>query len=269
MSRTLAITVTVEPDSGKNGLLANPPSFEGVKNGMHVLYNCIGNEKVTFFVSRYCYDYVKEIERIFEKAEFGALFYPGDFQPEMEMPFGSFYKQSVPMVSREILTKKLTACREFFKKEKAIRFGSAWIDVMSLAWFGDNPFGFTHSSSTCPSLLSADEKFDHRCIKWTPFSTGKIIEVPLSIFGGDRNAWVSPTRGFGLTDNVFEIMRKADHITLDLSMRDLVPACSPFTQTADDSKEMQDRFDAWMYFSRRVGMTPVRITEVAALTVGI
>ena len=269
----LIVTIDVEADVDQDGNFYEIMSFKGAFEGLAKLalfMKLVDIElKYTFFVSPLFKDF-SLLEEFGDSVEIGVLFSPGDFDPGKEPLERSKHVQKSFDIERKTLKEKLVSCIKLYEdiKPTSIRFGGAAVNSDILEWLGENEFGLTHSSSTAPGLLSVDKEIDHRLYKHDPYRLGNVIEVPFSIYGEDRVGWVSPVMGFGLTDNVFEIMRKAPVVNINFSLRDLVVGCSVFIKDEEDVTILMDRLAAWLWFAKRGNMCPKLVSEIEPISEG-
>lgn len=272
MDKKLCLMIDIEPDQDPKGMFGDPLTFRGIKEGLPILKKIVGNTPITFFVSGRCLntEEFKSVAKLFEFEQYGVLFNLGDYNPTREHIEGKTYSKASFDVPFQILEKALRTCVQDFEKAlevvpTAIRFSGAAVNFDVLNRLGEIGM-FSHSSSTAPGMLSNDKKIDHRLYKHEPYSIGKLVEVPFSVYGDSRNGWVSPVPGFALTDNVFEIMRKASHVTINMSLRDFVFGCSPMLEVKDDEEYVVDRLKAWLWFAKEQNFEFIRIKDVKPIS---
>lgn len=266
--KKIVLTVDVEPDVNLKGVFGTPLSYKGVDVGMNRLKSLIEDLPVTFFVSGRCLDKVGDLVDTFN-CEIGALFNVGDYNPKKERIEGTTYSMNSFDATRKTLSASLSNCVDEFKRVdvdlRSIRFGGASVNIDVLKWLGEQDV-FTHSSSTAPGMISSDKKIDHRLYKHDPYKVGNIVEVPFSVYGKDRVSWASPVPGFGLTDNVFEVIRKAPYININMSLRDFVFDTSPFLLEEEDEVVIRDRLKAWIWFATQEGCEFTGVTGVKEIS---
>lgn len=272
-TKDLVITVDVEPDVDKNGKILEPLSFRGVEEGGFLLASLLLGiaDKITFFLDcNVPFDVIEKLKSWFVEPEFGILFYADDWDPDSKDMKTRLDARNAFQFDREALMEKLSNCIKFYEKlkPKSIRVGNASVNSDLLEWLGKeaNSFGLTHSSSTIPGMISKDRTIDHRLYKHDPYRVGNLIEVPFSVYGGDRRSWVSPSMGFGLTDNIFEIMRKVPVLNMNLGLRDFRFGCTPFLMEEEDSIAFNDRLKTWIWFARQQGFLFKTVSQIEAIS---
>jgi hypothetical protein len=203
----------------------------------------------------------------------GVFFNSGDYPPNVEDVFAVKKTQNVCKLPKSQLDEKMQACLKKFGVEhgspKAMRFAGCLVDSGLLEWLGDSDFGFTHSSSTVPTMISDTLDVDHRLYKPIPYRVGKIVEVPISVYGSRRSGWLSPVPNFGVTDNFMEIARKVELLVVNLSIRDLVAGCSPFLEVPEDAIAVRERLDLWLKIAMGKGFRLTDILDVESESEGV
>ena len=269
--KELVVTIDIHPDFDKAGCFKSPLSFNGLNYGFPLVCSILSHSiKKTLFLTKSSVSPMKYIAKGLVKnnfTEIGVLFFPDEYGPNPVSLEGVQQANSVIDCNREIIKEKICNCLKYFYSNgldpKCIRFGSYGVDIDTLEWLSTQDwFNFTHSSTTVPTMLSNDNKVDHRLYPAFPWKIGNLIEVPSSVFNGDALCWLRPTLKFGLLDNMLEIVRQSNVMNLTFGAVDYSPGAGIFAATDYDVIVEQDRLSIIIDYMMSQGVESKFVSEI-------